>query len=217
MPPGKGGREPLRMADLKRFMPRPRLRVGHMDAAARVICDVQVWLDNVEVRLGAVEERVRPGAAITDMQATEVSSQVKVLAGLLTGKDASKNHYQAFFAELYRRFGVSSSKLISQSRHQAVLAFLDDWRTSASSSSSRVMMYVTGRPVFLTLRALHVLNAYVPLPKTVLFFRLAMASLDESAEDNWRWTARECSRCGRIADEQGADLPPRPGTHFHGS
>ena len=110
---------------------------GRMDAAARVIRDVQVRLDHVDVRLGAVEDRVRPGAAITDAQATEVSNQVKALAELLTGKDASKNHYQGIFAELYRRFGVSSYKLIPQSNYQAVLAFLDDWRTSASSPSSK--------------------------------------------------------------------------------
>ncbi len=108
---------------------------GRMDAAARVIRDVQLRLDNVDVRLGAVEDRVRPGAAITDAQATDVSNQVKALAELLTGKDASKNHYQAIFAELYRRFGVSSYKLIPQAKFQAVLAFLDDWRTSASTSS----------------------------------------------------------------------------------
>ena len=63
-----------------------------------------------------------------------MSNQVKALAALLTGKDASKNHYQAIFAELYRRFGVSSYKLIPQSKCQVVLDFLDDWRTSASSS-----------------------------------------------------------------------------------
>ena len=109
---------------------------GQMDAAARVIRDVQVRLDNVDVRLGAVEDRVRPGAAITDVQATEVSNQVKALAELLTGKDASKNHYQGIFAELYRRFGVSSYKLIPQSKYQAVLAFLDDWRTATISPTT---------------------------------------------------------------------------------
>ena len=106
-----------------------------MDAAARVIRDVQVRLDSVDVRLGAVEERVRPGATTTDTQATEVSSEVKALAELLTGKDASKHQYQAIFAEFYRRFRVSSYIFIPPSRYQAVLAFLDDWRTSASSSS----------------------------------------------------------------------------------
>lgn len=59
-----------------------------------------------------------------------MSNQVKALAELLTGKDASKNHYQGVFAELYRRFGVSSYKLFPQVKYQAVLAFLDDWRTS---------------------------------------------------------------------------------------
>ncbi len=62
-------------ADLKRCMPRSRLRGGRMDTAARVIRDVQVRLDNVDVRLGAVEDRVLPGAAITDAQATDVSNQ----------------------------------------------------------------------------------------------------------------------------------------------
>ena len=111
---------------------------GRMDTAARVIRDVQVRLDDVDVRLGVVEDRVRPSAAITDMQATEVSNQVKALAELLTGKDASKNHYQGIFAELYRRFGVSSYKLIPQSKYQAVLAFLDDWLTSAISPTAAV-------------------------------------------------------------------------------
>ena len=57
------------------------------------------------------------------------------MAELLTGKDASKGHYQTIFVEFYRRFGVSRSKLIPQSRYQAVLAFLHDWRTSVDSSS----------------------------------------------------------------------------------
>ncbi len=72
-------------------------------------------------------------AAISDAQATEVSNQVKVLAQLLTGPRPDRNHYQGIFAELYRRFGVSSYKLIPQGKYQAVLTFLDDWRSSAIS------------------------------------------------------------------------------------
>ena len=49
-------------------------------------------------------------------------------AELLTSRDPSKNHYQSIFADLYRRFEVSSYKLIRQDQYQAVLAFLDDWR-----------------------------------------------------------------------------------------
>ncbi|CAA9316306.1 MAG: hypothetical protein AVDCRST_MAG93-5512, partial [uncultured Chloroflexia bacterium] len=43
-----------------------------------------------------------------------------------------KNHYQAIFQELYRRFGVASYKTIIQEQYGAVLAFLEDWRTSVS-------------------------------------------------------------------------------------
>ncbi len=110
---------------------------GRMDSAARVIRDVQLRLDNVDVRLGDVEDRVLPGATITDAQATEVSQQVKALAELLTGNDAGKNHYQGIFAELYRRFGVSSYKLIPLAKYQAVLEFLDEWRTSTAGPSSK--------------------------------------------------------------------------------
>lgn len=108
---------------------------GRMDSAARVIRDVHVRLDIMDGRLGDIEDRVRPGAAVSEAQATEISNQVKALAELLTGTDAgarsgAKNHYQGIFAELYRRFGVSSYKLIPQAKYQAVVAFLDDWRAS---------------------------------------------------------------------------------------
>ncbi len=107
---------------------------GRMDAAARIIRAVQGHLDRVDVRLGAVEERLTPGAAITDEQATEVSNRVKALAELLTGVHAGKNHYQGIFAELYRRFGVSSYKLIPQRKYAAVLAFLEVWRAAATAT-----------------------------------------------------------------------------------
>jgi hypothetical protein len=105
---------------------------GRMDAAARIIRDMQGHLERVDVRLGAVDGRLQPGAAVTDEQATEVSNCVKALAELLTGVHAGKNHYQGIFAELYRRFGVSSYKLIPQRKYAAVMAFLEAWRAAAT-------------------------------------------------------------------------------------
>jgi hypothetical protein len=105
---------------------------GRMDAAARIIRHVQGHLERVDVRLGAVEEQLHPGASITDEQATDVSHRVKALAELLTGVHAGKNHYQGIFAELYRRFGVSSYKLIPQRKYAAVLSFLEAWRVAAT-------------------------------------------------------------------------------------
>jgi ORF6C domain len=50
------------------------------------------------------------------------------LAELITSKDPSKNHYQGIFAELYRRFGVSSYKNIRLDHYEKVLQFLEEWR-----------------------------------------------------------------------------------------
>jgi hypothetical protein len=133
------GRAITRMAEQQMELQRRQAALaGRMDAAARVIRGVQGTLDGVvgqlaavDVRVGLLEERLWPGALIDDTQATEISNRVKALAELLTGREGGKNQYQAIFAELYRRFGVSSYKLIPQLKYEAVLAFLDDWRASA--------------------------------------------------------------------------------------
>jgi hypothetical protein len=110
-----------------------------LDTAARVIhgmqgqmADIDGRVDAVEVRLGVLEERVQPASFITEQQAAEISNRVKGLAQLLSTRDNSKNHYQSIFAEIYRRFGVSSYKTIGQNQYKAVLTFLDDWHASIS-------------------------------------------------------------------------------------
>lgn len=82
-------------------------------------------------RLSAVETRITPASYIGDDQAQEIAGQVKALAELLTTKEGGRNQYQGVFAELYRRFGVSSYKLIRQEQYEAVLQFLDNWRKTA--------------------------------------------------------------------------------------
>ncbi|HEX6386339.1 MAG TPA: phage antirepressor N-terminal domain-containing protein [Anaerolineae bacterium] len=79
-------------------------------------------------RVRVLEQRTAPGQAISEEQAAEISQQVKALAMLLAERDSSKNHYQSIFNELYRRFGVTSYKLIPQGRYAAVLDFLEEWR-----------------------------------------------------------------------------------------
>ena len=127
------GRAIVQMAEQQIELQRQqRALAQRMDTAARVIKDVQGHLVNVEVRLGLLEDQVHPTAYITDPQATEVSNQVKALAELLAGTDKAKNHYQGIFAELYRRFGVSSYKLIRQEQYAGVLQFLEEWRAASS-------------------------------------------------------------------------------------
>ncbi|MFV9505980.1 MAG: phage antirepressor N-terminal domain-containing protein [Oscillochloridaceae bacterium umkhey_bin13] len=86
----------------------------------------------IHVRLEVLEERLHPASYITETQAAEVSNVVKALAEFLTGKERAKNHYQGIFGELYRRFGVSSYKLIRVEQYAGVLEFLDRWRAAGS-------------------------------------------------------------------------------------
>jgi hypothetical protein len=133
------GRAITRMAEQQIELQRQQQALTQrMDGAARVIRGVQQdvqglrgHLSDVEVRLGVLEDRLHPAASVTDEQATQVSNQVKALAELLSGTEHGKNHYQGIFAELYRRFGVSSYKLIRQDQYTAVLRFLEDWRRTS--------------------------------------------------------------------------------------
>ena len=134
------GRAIVRMAEQQIELQRQQSALnGRMDAAARVIRGVQGTLDTVvgqlarvDVRLGVLEDKVHPAAYISDAQATEISNKVKGLGELLSRQQAGKNHYQGIFAELYRRFGVSSYKLIRQEQYPAVLQFLEEWRKTIS-------------------------------------------------------------------------------------
>ncbi len=125
-----------RMAEQQMEIQRQQAALhGRMDTAARMLKDFQGRLAQVDVRLGMIEEEIHPSALISDTQAAEISNRVKALAELLTGKNSGKNHYQGIFAELYRRFGTSSYKLVRREHYGAVLQFLEDWRTAAAGEN----------------------------------------------------------------------------------
>ena len=104
-----------------------------MDIAARVVKGLQTDVVDIQVRLGVLENKVNPAAYISDTQAAEVSTKVKALAEMLTKQDKSKNQYQGVFAELYRRFGVPSYKMLRREQFDSVIAFLDDWHDAGKS------------------------------------------------------------------------------------
>ena len=79
-----------------------------------------------------VERRVSPGAIITEEQAMTLTQTVKALSNLLTEQDPQgKNYYQSVMGELYRRFGITSYKMMPLDNYAEAIEFLEDWRTSA--------------------------------------------------------------------------------------
>lgn len=85
-------------------------------------------------RITNLEQQLAPRQAITDEQATDIAEKVKALAMALTEKDSSKNQFQSIFAELYRRFRVSSYKVIRQSQYHLVMDFLDEWAETVAKA-----------------------------------------------------------------------------------
>lgn len=87
-------------------------------------------------RITTLEQQLAPRNAITDEQAADIAETVKALALLMGEHDKSKSHFQQIFSELYRRFRVSSYKLIRQSQYQLVMAFLDEWYESLKGADN---------------------------------------------------------------------------------
>lgn len=98
-----------------------------LDKAAIIVGQHGKRLTVLEQRITPLERQLSPREAITDEQAADIAEKVKAIAMTLTEQDSSKNHFQAIFSELHRRYRVSSYKNIRQSQYQAVLDFLDEW------------------------------------------------------------------------------------------
>ena len=77
-------------------------------------------------RVRLLEQKMLPGNAITEEQASQISQGVKSVA-LALGKQTSRNEFGSVYGELYRRFGITSYKLLPASRFAEAMAFLTEW------------------------------------------------------------------------------------------
>jgi hypothetical protein len=81
--------------------------------------------ETVEYRLTAVEDRIAPGQTITEEQASQISQAVKAVAIVMT-KQSGSNQYGSVYGELYRKFGITSYKLLPASRFQEAMNWLTE-------------------------------------------------------------------------------------------
>ena len=79
-----------------------------------------------EGRLLVLETKLADDAAIDDAQAAQISQAVKAVA-ILLGKQTGRNEFGGVYGELYRRFEVTSYKLLPRKRFQAAMDFLSEW------------------------------------------------------------------------------------------
>lgn len=85
-------------------------------------------LEEVEATLGD------PGRHVTPDQASQISQAVKAVA-IALGKQTKKNEFGAVYGEMYRKFGITSYKLLPGHRFQAVMKWLTEWYQSITDQA----------------------------------------------------------------------------------
>lgn len=87
-------------------------------------------LDDYGRRLEAIESTLGdPGRHITPDQASQLSQAVKAVAMAL-GQKTKRNEYGGVYGELYRRFGITSYKLLPRGEFHKAMNWLSDWYQS---------------------------------------------------------------------------------------
>lgn len=88
--------------------------------------DTEIRLENVEERLTAVEEELSGKDVVTATQASQLSQAVKAVA-IALGKQTKRNEFGACYGELYRKFGITSYKMLPRRKFDEAMAFLSEW------------------------------------------------------------------------------------------
>lgn len=91
-------------------------------------------LENVESRLDNVEMRLDSSDVITEEQASQISQAVKAIA-LALSRRSGRNEFGGVYGEFYRRFGITSYKLLPAKRFREAMAFLTEWHQSLEGDS----------------------------------------------------------------------------------
>jgi len=84
------------------------------------------FIHQTNARLSSLELRLDPAAAITDEQAAEIALAVKNVAYAMDAH-GTVGSYGKVYAELYRRYRISSYKNLSRTKYDEVLGWLSKW------------------------------------------------------------------------------------------
>lgn len=77
-------------------------------------------------RVTALEQKVAPGQPVTEEQASQIGQAVKAVA-IALGQKSGRNEFGGVYGELYRKFGVTSYKMLPARRFDEAMKFLTDW------------------------------------------------------------------------------------------
>lgn len=119
----------VRMAEEQlEFEQRLNTVEGRVDKASVVVGDLTK-------RISTLEERFTPNQTVSTDQAMQVSQAVKAVA-IAMGKKSGRNEFGGVYGELYRRFEITSYKLLPTKRFNEAMKFLTDWHSSLEGDSA---------------------------------------------------------------------------------
>lgn len=102
---------------------------AQLETHASQLADHEIRLEQVESTLGD------PGRHVTPDQASQISQAVKAIA-IALGKQTRKNEFGAVYGEMYRKFGITSYKLLPAAKFQTAMTWLADWFEEITGSKS---------------------------------------------------------------------------------
>ncbi len=85
-----------------------------------------LWARELDRRMNTLELQVAPQAAVSEQQAAEVALAVKSV-GYALAERGTRSGYSQVYAEMYRRYGISSYKSLPQSKFEHVISWLHAW------------------------------------------------------------------------------------------
>lgn len=100
-----------------------------LDAHDERLTDYEKRLETIEAQFGD-ETRT-----ISEDQASQISQSVKAIA-IELAKHSHKNEYGAVYGELYRKFGVTSYKMLPASKYMLAMNWLREWHQTIVDTES---------------------------------------------------------------------------------
>ncbi len=92
-------------------------------------------IDGHDQRLEAIEAQLAPPAhVVTQSQAMQISQAVKTVA-IAQGQQTKRNEFGAVYGELYRKYEITSYKLLPAARFDECMSWLTEWHQSLTSDS----------------------------------------------------------------------------------
>ena len=93
---------------------------ARLDSYQGQLTDHSQRLESLEIELG------RPDRLITPDEASQISQAVKAI-GLVLSKKHRRNEYGAIYGEMYRKFGITSYKMLPAAMFDDCMAWLTEW------------------------------------------------------------------------------------------